>query len=623
MSRSEKNENVLVWVITLGSVIATSFFFTQAMDPFNLPKAVCVIAIAVACLLGYPVLILNFKRYKLMPILPFVLFIISVVASAVISTESKWLFLFGSFSRATGVLTYFAYVIIAATLILTVTSKSYLPVFLSLGLVAVVETIYGTLQFFNLDPVSWVNGYNRIIGTLGNPNFMSAVLGFTSVALFGVACAPIGNLKLRISSALIALMEIFLAVQSQSIQGPIIAGFGIAIVVGGLIFRTRGKGIIFYTYAGISTFALAIALAGVAKFGPLANYLYQYTLGVREQYWRAAFKMMASSPLTGIGSDSYGNHYRLVRDTQTFKVVGPQVFSNAAHSVPLQIGATFGVISLLLYLVIQLLTFIYAVKAIQSQSKNRYLLLALFASWIAFQAQSLISIDQVGIGIWGWLLSAVIIGFSVSAIQNQKDEKISTDVKNKKQLNVLKKSESRIGRVLILSLFGYVIGFAVYWKAAYLPDLLMRTAISTPYDKQNQSSILYRLKQLEIAFSQAPEEPTYKLILIQEMLNMPGTGKEVLAYSEKAARQFSYSWDAQNVAATVFESAGMFEKALAYRKSTIDLDPYNYQIWLTYASDLQSIGKITDAKFAYAKVAELGALSPEAETATASLKKLS
>ena len=54
---------------------------------------------------------------------------------------------------------------------------------------------------------------------------------------------------------------------------------------------------------------------------------------------------------------------------------------------------------------------VLGIKLIRLSSKDENQVnLALISTWVAFQAQSLISIDNIGIAIWGWLLSGAIIG---------------------------------------------------------------------------------------------------------------------------------------------------------------------------------------------------------------------
>ena len=620
-----KSASFISWFIGLTAVLTTAFFYTPALDPFNLPKAVFVVAIGFGALVGLFPTLSGFDRRRWIAAIPIFLFLVVMTLSAIAGTDNTRRLLFGAYSRATGLLPYVGLTLIAIALLFAFNAKSYTAIYSSLGIVAGIETIYGLLQLANLDPIKWVNGYNRILGTVGNPNFMSAVLGFSAVAMAGVAASANSPRYLRVLALVVAPIELFLGLKSDSVQGPIITLFGVAIVLVGFLYRKTGKSIWTYGFSAIFAIAVILVLAGVAKIGPFADRLYQYTLGVRSQYWRSAIKMMGNSPVTGVGVDSFGENYRLVRDTTTFKTVGPQVFTNAAHSVPLQIGATLGAITFTLYLTVQLITFFLSLRAIKKAQSNRSLLIGLFATWIAFQAQSLISIDQIGVGVWGWVLTGSLLGASLFETSAQPAVKVA-ETKNPKdkRKNVTRgASKSAIGVVALMAIVGFVATFGVTWKAAYAQDLTVRSAIATPYSDQDAQSITFRMQNLKVAYGEAPDEPLYKLLIIQEMAKMPGTANDVIKYSKMIASEYPQSWDSQNIAANVMESVGDLQSALKYRSAMFALDPNNWQPWLNYANDLQSVGKTSDAKVAFEKVIQLGPNSPEAETATASLKKLS
>ena len=69
------------------------------------------------------------------------------------------------------------------------------------------------------------------------------------------------------------------------------------------------------------------------------------------------------------------------------------------------------------------------------------IVIALFASWVSFQAQSLISIDNIGLTIWGWILGGVLIGLhklSESRESNTTDNrKFSKSIGNSQLLNIV------------------------------------------------------------------------------------------------------------------------------------------------------------------------------------------
>jgi hypothetical protein len=47
------------------------------------------------------------------------------------------------------------------------------------------------------------------------------------------------------------------------------------------------------------------------------------------------------------------------------------------------------------------------------EKQDQNIVLGLLAAWVGFQAQSLISIDNIGIAVWGWLLGGSIVGLSL------------------------------------------------------------------------------------------------------------------------------------------------------------------------------------------------------------------
>ena len=89
------------------------------------------------------------------------------------------------------------------------------------------------------------------------------------------------------------------------------------------------------------------------------------------------------------------------------------VQSNAAHNVFLDIGSNGGFILIILYLIIVVSIFYLGVKNILRMEKFDPFYTAIFASWVGYQAQSVISINQIGLALWGWVLSGLIIGYEI------------------------------------------------------------------------------------------------------------------------------------------------------------------------------------------------------------------
>jgi hypothetical protein len=149
------------------------------------------------------------------------------------------------------------------------------------------------------------------------------------------------------------------------------------------------------------------------QIGPLEKYLYKGSVSVRGYYWRAAAKMMFEHPFFGVGMDSYGDAYFRSRTSQIASF-GGGISADSAHNIPLDIGASGGFPLLFAYMSIIALASISIFKVIKRQDVFDVVFTAIVAAWVAYQAQSLISINQLGLGVWGWSLTGLIIGYELN-----------------------------------------------------------------------------------------------------------------------------------------------------------------------------------------------------------------
>jgi hypothetical protein len=87
---------------------------------------------------------------------------------------------------------------------------------------------------------------------------------------------------------------------------------------------------------------------------------------------------------------------------------------NAAHNVPLDMFAFGGWPLILTYLSIMGLAALAAVKLIFRKKAYDPILAVLVTAWVGYQVQSIISINQIGLAVWGWLLSGALIAYERS-----------------------------------------------------------------------------------------------------------------------------------------------------------------------------------------------------------------
>ena len=68
------------------------------------------------------------------------------------------------------------------------------------------------------------------------------------------------------------------------------------------------------------------------------------------------------------------------------------------------------------------------------------------AAWVAYQAQSLISINQLGLGVWGWSLSGLIIGYELNTRADKKEG-------NTRTVHRVKASSQKISALAVITTF--------------------------------------------------------------------------------------------------------------------------------------------------------------------------
>jgi cytochrome c-type biogenesis protein CcmH/NrfG len=75
--------------------------------------------------------------------------------------------------------------------------------------------------------------------------------------------------------------------------------------------------------------------------------------------------------------------------------------------------------------------------------------------WVGFQAQSIISINQIGIAIWGWLLTGLLIGY-----ENDSGTKNSPII-DAKTVRLRSKSSAEVFSPQLIAFIGAVVGLLI------------------------------------------------------------------------------------------------------------------------------------------------------------------
>ena len=410
----QKLESSLGRIIGWGLIAATLLVTPwSSLDPINPIKMLVVVPVGFMCL----ALILtnqksvNWDRYKVVLglILGFVFWQLLVVLISGGETNQQ---LFGSNGRNTGFITYLAFSLVFIGSVLASNSEVHNRFVISTFVVGTASLIYGAIQAGGADPISWVNPYSPVFGFLGNPNFQSSLLGMLGAIAFAQFFVKELKIQYKVLIGTYLLASVYIIKETASQQGFLVLALGVGVISGiYCVQRSRTLGI---SYGLLSVVGFFVVLFGTLNKGPLASLLYKDSVTYRGDYWQAGWKMTVDHPFFGVGMDSYGDWYRRSRTLAATLRRGPDTTSNAAHNVFLDISSYGGFPLLIIYVALMALVVVSTFKVLKRSKGFNPVFAGLVGGWVAFQAQSIISINQIGLAIWGWVLSGLIIGYEIN-----------------------------------------------------------------------------------------------------------------------------------------------------------------------------------------------------------------
>lgn len=589
-----------IWWI-YGCLAATTLYFNSKIkDPFNSPK-MWIIIFTSAWLLGHILSYLfKFKiKKELFPIFALLaLFITNLLISA-FTSDSLYRAFFGENLRRNGFMTYLSLTIIMIATFTFVRINGLRRFFDITYFIGSYLSIYGWLQSTGRDFIEWNNPYNAIIGTVGNPNFAASLMAIVGLVCAGGLLTGTYNITIKLSLALIPVNLIYLIYKSDSRQGLIISALGYALIAIFYIYsrnKLMGKiSILGFSVAGI------YSVLGMLQIGPLAQYLYKASVTVRGYYWQAGVSMFKDNPLFGVGVDSYGSYFKEFRNVEYPLKYGFNITSTNAHNTPIQFFATSGFIVGFLYLAIQIFVLYRSYLAIKKyQSNDQLAVVSIFAAWVAFQAQSLISIDNIGISIWGWILGGLLIGLSIND-QDELAQKLK--LKRKNEIDIMKLSLSVLfiipALAIVIPLYRAEASM-LQTQAIYKPEVTDRPA--NLYDYSNRTLNLPLL------------EPAFKLD-IGVFLTTSGFTSEGLDVLNNLLKADPRNQDLLSILAEYNEQLGDVDKAVSNRLDLAKYDPWNAANYFRLGLLYKSMGDQNGMQKMLEKINSFASLDPIADQA--------
>jgi len=385
----------------------------NSLDPVSLPK-LCLLTVLSFIAAGFAFSEVEFYKTKRnRTILLFIgIFTTQLVLTLIMDKRDFSYKFYGTFGRNTGFLAY-----LSLTFLLIASLVSASKVLLKRYAISIVGAgtllaLYGIAQSKGYDFYQFDLGFGtNVFGTFGNPNFQSAFMGITAASSLTLVLFSKVKLHFKALFLLLALLAIY-NISASSLQGYLNFAIGISAATTIYLLKSR-KPILGWIGLGSTILGIFILLLGILNAGPLSDLIYKSSLLARGFYWRAAANMMLDHPLFGVGMDGYGDAYFRSRTTEIASY-NSGIYSDTAHNIPLDIGSNGGFPLLFAYMAIIIFVLISIVRILKRETEFDVVFTTIVAAWVAYQAQSLISINQLGLGVWGWSLSGLIIGYELN-----------------------------------------------------------------------------------------------------------------------------------------------------------------------------------------------------------------
>ena len=610
---SKSQGDKAVWWVGCFLFLITIYFNSRAQDPFNAPKF-WVLLIGAAWLSGYLISYLQEYKKNLQGIISrsvaLMFVFISFLTISMIMSKNNFVAFFGDNMRKNGYLTYLSLSIIFLITVIYVRNNNLIRLYKFMLLSALAVGGYGLLQMTGKDFVNWSSSGMALFSTMGNSNFAGSLMAILATITLGGSYIYRRSVVLSSISLIAFVILVITIFPTNARQGLLLLFFGISYLIIVMIYnfnRIIGRIAILLSFAGILA-----SILGMLQIGPLTKLLYKDSVSVRGFYWRAGIEMFQDNILFGVGLDNYGSFFKQYREVGYPLKYGYSLTSTNAHNVFIQQFATGGIFVGISYILITLFVFWCGIKSLRKfKGEHRNTLAVFFIAWLAFQGQSVISIDNIGISIWGWVLAGIIVGLSVEKSESYlPKEKLKEGRQFKKQeINILQPITSIVFSILtiILVVFLYRGESSIFkLRASYNPAIPAQKTIFYNFANETRNAPLIDLQ--------------YK-VMAATFLHGMDYKQDAISLLEKLHTEDPYNLDAMTMLSSYYEVSGMVPKAISMREKLAILDPWNAENYLQMAFDYKFIGDKRNQQIYFDKALAIDSSNPKLISAQAELSQ--
>jgi hypothetical protein len=130
-----------------------------------------------------------------------------------------------------------------------------------------------------------------------------------------------------------------------------------------------------------------------------------------------------NNPILGVGPGGFRDNYMRYRDITAATRPSVDSITDSPHNYFINIASSGGLPLLIAYILINALVIIKIIKLLKLQNEISHHLIVVIICWVGFSIQSIISIENLSLSVWGWALAGFIIGYKIEPKNEFKDNK--------------------------------------------------------------------------------------------------------------------------------------------------------------------------------------------------------
>jgi hypothetical protein len=318
--------------------------------------------------------------------------------------------------------------------------------------------------------------------------------------------------------------------------------------------------------------------------------------------------MFKAHPITGVGLERFAENYP--QFAPQIQVVQGQGTDNA-HNVILQLLATGGLLVILPYLFLLGVILWTALRALKSSSGREQIeITALFSIWIALLLISVISIDNLGVTIWFWLLGGAL--YAITRPRGPESVSSTKKEKTKPTRQTISDNSSYVAPIASLLL-------AIVALTLMVPVIRTSGAIySLSGNGGGFTKEQFVAKLIEVSNGFPRNAQT--LTAVADLSLRASDPEQALKFTKMVLEKDPKSQTGNLLSALAHEMSEKYELAIPFRLRLMELDPWNIGNMLQTVKDYVALKDIPNAQTVAEKISALEPGGPNDVAAAALIK---